>query len=282
MVMADRLRIGVIGHVEHVTLGRVPSPPGPGDIAHLDGPQWFPGGGGGITFFQLNRSDAEVHLFTAIGNDEAGAQVRRQLESSGAVIHAADRQAAHTRDLVMIDDQGERTIVVVGEPLHPRADDALSWEVLADLDAVYFTAQDPELLRRARQARILVATARRKAAIAASGAFIDVVVGSLADPRERSTRGDYDPPPTAVVMTEGERGGLVQTATGSERFVSPPVADVIGGAYGAGDSFAGALVHFLASGLPPHGAAQQAARFGSAVLTALNPLDAQQQLPASP
>lgn len=280
--MTDRLRIGVIGHVEHVTLGRVPLPPGPGDIAHLDGPVWFPGGGGGITFFQLTRSDAEIHLFTAVGNDEAGAQVRRQLERSGAVIHAADRQAPHTRDVVMIDDRGERTIVVVGEPLHPRADDDLPWEVLADLDAVYFTAQDPELLRRARQARTLVATARRKAAIAASGVALDVAVGSLADPRERSARRDYDPPPATVVMTEGERGGLVETATGSQRFAAPAVANVVGGAYGAGDSFAGALVFFVASGLVPHDAAQQAAAYGAAVLTSLNPLDAQKQLPPRP
>ena len=30
------LRIAVIGHVEHVTIGRVPAVPAPGDIAHLE------------------------------------------------------------------------------------------------------------------------------------------------------------------------------------------------------------------------------------------------------
>ena len=276
---ASSLRIGVIGHVEHVTLGRVPSVPEAGDIAHLDAPVWFPGGGGGITFFQLTRSDSEVHLFTAIGDDEAGAQVRARLDETGAVIHAAARRAPHTRDVVMIDEDGERTIVVVGEPLHPQADDPLPWSLLADLDAVYFTAQDAEVLRRARKARILVATARRQRAIAESGVSLNAIVGSHADPREASARSDYAPAPDAVVMTEGADGGIVQTAQGIERFAAPAVQSVVGGAYGAGDSFAGGLVHFLARGDGPRAAAEKAASCGAAVLKALNPLVAQIKLP---
>ena len=273
------LRIGVLGHVEHVTLGRVPIVPRTGDIAHLRSPQWFPGGGGGITFFQLANSANEVHLFTALGDDEAGDAIEAKLAKTGASIHAVRRDAAHTRDIVMIDDSGERTIVVVGAPLHPRADDNLPYEILAGLDAVFFSAQDPALLRLARQARILVATARRKAAIRDSGVRLDVIVGSNHDPRERSTLEDYDLPPGAVVMTEGSEGGVVQTADGIARFTAPPVEDTSGGAYGAGDSFAGALTHFLASGASPLQAATEAARFGGAILSDLNPLEAQAELP---
>ena len=77
-------RIAVIGHVEHVTLGRVPAVPRAGEIAHLDDQRFFPGGGGGVAFFQLARSPAEVLLFTALGNDEAAAQVEERLNGSGA------------------------------------------------------------------------------------------------------------------------------------------------------------------------------------------------------
>lgn len=269
-----QLRIGVIGHVEHITLGRVRALPRAGDIAHLEQPRVLAGGGGGIAFFQLARGPAELHLFTALGDDDAAAVVERQIRATGATIHAARRAEPHTRDVVMIDPAGERTIVVVGEPLHPRADDPLPWELLATLDAVYFTAQDPAVLARARAARVVVATARRQACIRASGVELDAIVGSRADPREASARVDYAIAPAALVMTEGARGGTVETAAGTARFASPTVT-ATGGAYGAGDSFAGALTYYLAAGLDPLAAASRAAHHGAAVLSGLDPIEAQ-------
>src|SRR5712672_2186540 len=96
------MRVAVIGHVEHITLGRVPRVPGPGDIAHATDLRVFPGGGGGIAFFQLVKSPGEVHLFTALGKDDAAAQVRARLQATPARIHAAARPEPHTRDLVLI------------------------------------------------------------------------------------------------------------------------------------------------------------------------------------
>src|SRR5262249_41639250 len=74
-----RVRIAVSGHVEHVILGRVPAVPAAGGIAHLEAPVWLAGGGGGLAFAQLARSTADLHFFTAIGDDEAGAQVAARL-----------------------------------------------------------------------------------------------------------------------------------------------------------------------------------------------------------
>src|SRR5512140_3852822 len=101
------MRIALIGHVEHVTVGRVPAVPRPGEIAHLEDPRWFPGGGGGIAFSQLVRSDAEVHLFTALGNDEAARDVAAAVSRTGARFHAVHRDLPHTRDVVMVDPAGE-------------------------------------------------------------------------------------------------------------------------------------------------------------------------------
>jgi ribokinase len=269
------LRIAVIGHVEHVTLGRVASLPGPGEIVHLDAPRWFPGGGGGVAFLQLARGPSEVHLFTACGSDEAGAQVEAAVSATGAGVHAARRAAPHTRDLVLVTPDGERTIVVVGEPLHPEAADPLPWDLLARCDAAYFTAQDPAALRAARAARLLVVTARRRAALDASGVRADVVVGSALDPREATRLGDYAVPPGALVMTEGAAGGRIETAAGETRFPAPPAPSLAGAAYGAGDSFAGALVHYLASGLPLLEACARAAPHGAAVLAGLDPRETQ-------
>ncbi len=140
------MRIAVIGHVEHVTIGRAAALPSPGDILHLDGPFVIAGGGGGIAFAQFAKSSAELHLFTALGNDDAALVVAKHVEATGAHVHAARREVPHTRDVVLITPGGERTIIVVGEPLHPRRDDPLPWELLATCDAAYFTAQDPERL----------------------------------------------------------------------------------------------------------------------------------------
>ncbi|MCB9570830.1 MAG: sugar kinase [Kofleriaceae bacterium] len=278
--MTRRLRIAVIGHVEHVTLGRVPAIPQAGDITHLEAPVTIAGGGGGVAFWQLVASDAEVHLFTALGDDDAAAFVADQLAGAAATVHAARRRAAHTRDLVMIDPSGERTIAVVGQPLHPRADDPLPWDLLGELDAVYFTADDAAILARARAARLLIATARRQPAIAAAGVRLDAVVGSRSDPREVSTLADYAPPPAALIMTDGPRGGVVHTAGAAVAFAAPPTI-VRGGAYGAGDSFAGAFVYHLAAGATPVAAATRAAAHGAAVLASIDPLAAQRPLPGA-
>ena len=270
-----RLRIAVIGHVEHVTVGRVPAPPAAGEIAHLEEPRWLPGGGGGIAFFQLARSAGEVHLFTALGDDDAARQVEARLRDSRAHIHAARRREAHSRDIVMVTPAGERTIIVVGEPLHPERSDDLPWDMLASCDAAYFTAQDPEAIRAARAARLLVVTARRSQALARSGVRADVVVGSVRDLRETSTLADYAVPPKALVMTEGALGGSVETAGGLVRFASAARESPVVGAYGAGDSFAGALTWYVASGLPVVEACARAAVHGAAVLSCLDPLECQ-------
>jgi len=271
------VRVAVIGHVEHITLGRVPAVPRAGEIAHLEEPRFFPGGGGGIAFFQLTRSAAEVLLYTAVGNDEAAAAVRGRIAATRARIFAAERQAAHTRDLVMITPDGERTIVVVGEPLHPERADALPWDELSSCDGVYFTAQDPAAITAARAARILVVTARRRPALIRSGVRADVVLGSALDPREACTLDDFpaEQGPAALVLTEGAAGGVVYTAEGARRFPAPQRSGKIRGAYGAGDSFAGALTYYLAKGLPVLEACTRAGHHGAAVLGTLEPLEAQ-------
>jgi ribokinase len=268
------MRIAVVGHVEHVTIARAAALPRTGEIVHLEVPVVIAGGGGGIAFFQVTKSDAEVHLFTAIGLDEAGTHVHHEIASAGATIHAALRQKPHTRDIVLITPDGERTIFVVGEPLHPQHDDRLTWDELASCDAAYFTGQDPETLVEARRAKLLVVTARRREALAKSGVQPDIIVGSARDPREARQLSDYANPPKALVMTDGRAGGHIETASGRETFSAPPVSPVVG-AYGAGDSFAGALTWYLARGLTLADACGRAAAHGAAVLAGVNPLDHQ-------
>ncbi len=264
-------RIAVIGHVEHVTLGLVAEVPTSGAIVHLERPFTFAGGGGGMAFAQLVRGPAEVHLYTALGRDAAAEEVLAEVAARGAQIHAVRRDEPHTRAIALVDRAGERTILVVGEPLHPRADDPLPWDALAGFDAAYFTADDPVALRAARAARVLVVSARRREALAASGVRADVVVGSARDLREASARADHAVAPGALVLTEAAAGGRVETAEGTFRFDAAPSPPAGGGAYGAGDCFAAALTFFLAVGSPLAEACARAARHGAAVLGGIDP-----------
>ena len=273
---ARRPRIAVVGHAQHVTLARVPALPAPGDILHLERPIAIAGGGGAITFFQLVRSPAEVHFFTAVGTDAAGDDVRRALAESGAAIHAGRRDRLHSRDLVLVTPDGERTIVVMQPPLQARFDDGLPWDVFARCDAVFFTGQDPAILRAARAARLVLVTARRASVLADAGIVADVVVGSLNDPRESANR--YPVPPQAIVLTDGARGGRIDTSSGSERFAAPPAPHAIVGCYGAGDSFAGALTWYLTADVPLGEACARAGAAGAAVLAGVNPFDHQTTL----
>lgn len=272
------MKIAVIGHAEHVTIARVPQLPAPGDIAHLDDPVTIAGGGGAIAFHQLEKSDADVHFFTAIGTDDASLYVYNEIASTRATIHAALRMESHTRDIVLITPDSERTILVIGRPLHPAADDLLSWDILATCDAVYFTGEDPETLKLARNASLLVVTARRAHVLAAAGVTVDVIVGSVKDPRENRSLAAYAIPPRALILTDGAGGGAIETAAGTTRFAAPVVSTPIVGQYGAGDTFAAALTYYAAQEMSLAEACSRAAHHGAAVLAGINPIEHQMRL----
>jgi ribokinase len=124
-----------------------------------------------------------------------------------------------------------------------------------------------------------VVTARRRAALIASGVRADIVVGSVHDPREASSLADYPVRPGALVMTGGAAGGRIETAEGTRRFAAPAAAGPHGGSYGAGDSFAGALTWYAALGLSLDEACARAALHGAAVVGSLEPIEAQLPLP---
>jgi ribokinase len=275
-------RIAVVGHVEHVTLGRIDGVPGPGDILHLRDTRALPGGGGGLAFAQLCRSDAEIHLFTAVGHDEAGRAVDARIRvAPGRVhVHAAVRAVDHPRVVVIIDADGHRTIVVTADPLQPAAGDPLPWSILARCDAVYFTGSDPGSLRLARAARRLLVTGRRGAALRAAAIAPDVVIGSLADPRENAALDTYSPAPSALVLTDGPRAVRVVRQNGTTLVDPPPSPAQVLGDYGAGDSFAGAVTFFLAHGLSVEEACRRAGPYGAAVLRGIDPMKTQIDLVA--
>ncbi len=281
--MSGSTRVAVVGHVEWVEFARVDHVPATGQIVHAEETWTEPAGGGAVAAVQLLRlAGAERTTFvTALGDDAIGHRAADRLREMGLRVEAVFRRGLPQRRVfTFIDAAGERTITTLGPRLAPRFDDPLPWGALTDVDAVYFTAGDRSALAAARKAGVVVASAREMALLSAAGVFLDVVVGSASDPGERYPAGGVAPPPGAVVLTEGARGGSYRTAdhrTG--RWTPAPVPrprpGVIPDAYGCGDSFAGGLTFGLGAGLPLDGALELAARCGAACLAGRGPYGAQ-------
>lgn len=242
------MKVAVVGHVEWVEFLRVPRVPEPGSIVMAQEVWAEPAGAGAVAAVRLARLAGEALFLTALGNDELGRRVLRDLRALGVRVEAAFRDEPQRRAFTYVDDQGERTITVLSHKLAPHADDPLPWAELASYDAVYFTGGDPEAVRRARRARVLVATPRELETLKEAEVQLDVLVGSAKDEGERYEPGDLEPPPRVVVATEGRDGGTYESEDGSGRFEAAPIPGELADTYGAGDSFAAGLTFALGRG----------------------------------
>jgi ribokinase len=272
------MRTAVVGHVEYVEFASVARVPTAGEIVTARRSWMEPAGGGAVAAVQLARLAGECALFTALGDDEVGRRSRDELERLGVRVVAATRTGEPTRRaFTFVDDQGERTITVIGDRLQPERSDPLPWDELAAVDALYFTAGGAESLRAARAARTVVATARAMDVVAAADVPLDAVVGSGRDPSERYV--PYDPEPRFVVTTAGAAGGRYVGGEGrTGEWAAAPVPGPVGDAYGCGDSFAAGLTYGLADGRGIDGALALGARCGAACLAGHGPYESQLRL----
>lgn len=260
-------RVAVIGHVEWVTFadGEVPEV---GEISLLSNPFSAAAGAGAVVAVELAREGVEVLFYTALGNDAAGDESLRFLQERGVDVRAARRAAPQTQALTILSPDHERTIMVIGENLHPHATDDLGWDDIAGCDAAYFTGGDPATLVAARRAPLLVVTARRLAVLAASGVRADVLIGSADDPGERVDAVPLPVAPGVIVQTRGAEGGSWEAADGTRGTWPPvPLPGPLRDTYGAGDSFHAAFTGALAAGRSIDEAVLAGARAGAAAVT---------------
>lgn len=244
------MRCAVVGHVEWIDFVRVERVPDPGEIVTaLEG--WTEAAGGGaMAAREVLRLGAETTFFTALGVDELGEWAERELRARGLRLEVVTRDAPQRRGFTFLDGDGERTITVLGEKLVPQADDPLGWETLESTDGVYFCGGDPGALRLARQARVVVATARELPTLAEAGVELDALVLSSRDRSERYQPGDLDPPPKLVASTEGAAGGRWVAGGEEGRWEAAPLPGPLIDVYGAGDCFAAGLAYALAAHRP--------------------------------
>jgi ribokinase len=261
------VRAAVVGHVEWLRFAKVDRVPSQGEIVTAADTWEEPAGGGAVAAGELVRLGAEVDFFVAVGNDELGERARAALEELGCRVHAAIRDEPQRRAFTYLDQDGERTITLMGNKLHPHGADPLPWTGLAGVDAVYFCAGDPDALRAARQARALVATARELPTVVEAQVQLDALVRSGRDSSEGYTPGLLDPEPRMIVSTMGREGGTYVVGGEDETFQAVDLSGPVVDAYGAGDSFAAGLAFALGRGHSPAGAVEFAAKSGAVAMT---------------
>jgi ribokinase len=257
------MRVGVVGHVEWIDFVPVERLPAAGDIVVAAESWGQAGGGGGVAAVTLARLAGEATLFTALGNDPFGRAAVDQLRDLRVIVDAAWRPVEQRRGFCFLDANGERTITVLSDKLRPRRDELLDWDALAGFDAIYFTGGDADALRAAREARVLVATARELETLREAAVEVDALVLSASDPDE-AYEFDLSPAPRLVVITEGAAGGRLDPGP---RWEAAPLPGPLADSYGAGDAFAASLTFALAEGQAPAEAAAFAARGASEQLT---------------
>lgn len=264
------MRVAVIGHVEWCDFARVERVPVAGEIVEAEAMVQEPAGGGAVAAVQLARLAGGCDFFTALGDDDLARRSVARLSALGLNVHAAKRPGPTRRAWVYADSAGERTITVIGEKLVPALDDPLSWDVLADADAVFFVAGAEGVLERARAARFLTATTRSLPP--GPGVLLDAAIGSSRDPSENYEPGDLQPAPGLCVWTDGAAGGRWRAAGGREgKYEAAPIPGPVGDAYGCGDSFAAATTFALARGDAVENALAFAAGVGAEALTRHGP-----------
>lgn len=265
--------MAVVGHVEWVQFARVERVPKPGEITSASEVWEEPAGGGAVAAVQLANLNGSVDFFTSLGDDELAQRSRERLTELGVTVHAGEAGQPQRRAFTFVDENGERTITVLGPKLRPSGDDgSLPWEQLARCDAVYFTGGDVAAVHAARRAKVFVATSRELETLHRAGEELDALIGSGDDVGERLDAIELEPPPRLVVSTAGPLGGWIRPGG---PFRAAPIPGPVEDAYGCGDCFAAGFTYGLGAGLPVEGAAALAARCGAMVLTSRGPYERQ-------
>lgn len=259
-------RVAVVGHVEWVDFVRVEHYPVRGEV--VSGERMFTHAGGGavVAAAVLAQLGAEVDFFCALGRDDNGRAAMAELQQRGVAVHAAWRPTATRTVFTLLERDGERTIVTVGERLAPTGDDELAWARLDDADGVYVTAGDHRAIARARAARMLVATPRTREGLQRGDVTIDALVFSASDPHEREWAARVGGQARLMVATEGGDGGR-WWGESSGRWPAVALPGPRRDDYGCGDAFAAGLTYGLALGRPILEAAEIGARCGARMLT---------------
>jgi ribokinase len=253
---------------------RVAALPRPGDQIRADPLGWRLGGGSANIACGLAAAGHEVELIGAVGTDSMADDLLAELERRGVHTQGCIRMSGPSaRALILLDENGERTILLLGGELWPEPLPLGDLPPASGVACVYVESYGlfPTTIADRFPEALLVATppARDQSTWPA-----DLIVGSerqfqaneLVSPYE-SARAVAQPRLRLVVVTRGARGADAYGSDGCYHVAGSDARQV--DATGAGDAFAAGLIAGL---LAEHGiqaAMERGAAHGAAAVEAL-------------
>lgn len=281
--------IVVIGSANQDYLLRVPAVPAPGETTLAHTMRRSPGGKGANQAVAAARLGADVRFVGCVGDDDDGALLLRELRAEGVTttdVEIIGREPTGIA-LVMVDDSGENSIVVV-----PGANFALT---AARVQRVLVRQPRDAVVLIQAEVPVAIVTATSRAAREAGARLVlnlapyvaledqalapcDPLVVNESEAAALTGRAASTPEDAlevardllarcrSVVLTLGAQGAVWASPTGAGHVPAPAVADVVD-TTGAGDAFAGALAVRLASGRSLEDAVELGVRAGSFAVT---------------
>ena len=238
-------RIAVVGSINADLFIRMPALPGRGETVAGGQPEWVPGGKGANQAVAAARMGGHVVMHGAVGDDEPGHMALANLESAGVDLRFVKKTSVPTSiALVMVEESGENQIVIA-----KGANDEV------DVDKAEVSEADAVIL----QNEIPVA-AMLEAADACTGLLCVNAAPARELPAELLDRIDVlivnepefesygKPTKGVVVITKGKAEAVVLQDGEVKATALPPAVDAID-TVGAGDTFVGAFVVAMTSGL---------------------------------
>ena len=276
--MPERFDVCVVGSANLDLVATTPRIPAPGETVLGSGYAEHAGGKGLNQAVAAARSGAAVAFVGCVGEDEAGRRMRAVLIDDGIDATALTFTSSPTgRALIVVDDDGENSIVVVPGANHDvRLPEALpaARVVLCQLEVPL--EQVAAALTAGRNAGATTILNPAPAAPLPSDlvASCDIVVPNE---HEAELLGGADALLAAgcraVVVTRGGAGVDVHTRDDIEHCAAFAVEVV--DTTGAGDAFCGALAARLAAGDDVHAAVRWAAAAGALATTVVGAVPAQ-------
>ncbi|MEB3034861.1 PfkB family carbohydrate kinase [[Mycobacterium] nativiensis] len=239
--MQKKHDICVVGSANMDTVLTVTALPDPGETVLATAVATTPGGKGANQAVAAARAGARVQFIGAVGDDDAGARLRRHLEANGVGTDGLKTVPGPSGSAVItVDPNGQNTIVVT-----PGANASLTVDldrrdlitgaqvVLMQLEIPLATATTAARLARAGAATVIANISPIGGDLAELAGLIDVAVVNETE----SAR--FDHPVPHRVVTLGARGARYTGPDGTVH-VPVPVVDAVDTS-GAGDVFAGVL-----------------------------------------
>jgi ribokinase len=283
-------KIAVIGSIIADLAVRTPRVPSIGENLLAESFTVGPGGKGANAAVAAARAGAESVLVGCIGADDFGRMELARLRQEGVNVEAVavDAQAATGVALIIIDADGENTILVVN-----GANDRLSAEAVSralaphrgKLDGILINFEIPEAAVAAgvrwgkdHGAPVIVDAGPPRPYTAATWGSCTILTPNALETStlvgypihddataEQAARQLLAAGPRAVVLKRGKRGALLLTADGERHVPAFPVTVV--DTTGAGDAFSGTLAVAVAEGLPLEQAVRRANAAGALAVT---------------